>query len=665
MRRKLAATMVLLVFSAFFLAFSIPIRADSRIIIVPTEYPTIAQAVSNATDGDTVYVKPGTYRGNLTIDKAIILRGEDPQTTFIDGVAGVNVITVNHSDVVIAGFTIRCTNSPTRSPSWPLTVRFADVWLLNVQGCTITGNTLRNAGCAVWLFNCTGCFVSDNLFTGNDNGIRIEDSQNNTITGNTVMNGCRGVTLVSAANNVLRSNSMAGNTQNFGVSGGNLTACVNDVDTSNTVDDKPIYYWASRAGDTVPTDAGCVVLLNCANINVQGLQLSKNQDGVLLAATWNVTVTGNNITQTGTAITAVDSMGDTFRNNTLNGDVGLNVHGNGTKILNNTITAKTVGVSANGTYQTLAENIVVATADQANILRCMGTYTNITQNQLQGRYAYATIEGSNSLFYRNVLTDAYQVVVFSDGNTVYNNSVTGIRIINGAGNTVCSNKITDGYGLSVGGHNNQFYANHVEGNLVGVEVGGSETHVYNNTIYHNNFVNNHRQVQNLAVNRANNWDRGNEGNYWSDYQGKDADGDGIGDTPYSIATQPANRRSSQTTSTPTGQDNYPLMALYHAGTVRLTLPTLTYTLTEFTMPPSTATPTQTPTTSPTPTQTPPTTCTPKMLSPTPIVIPPEKEPTPVFPTVAIYAIASAAAAGSIVSVFTVSRWRKKRATRSR
>jgi len=42
------------------------------------------------------------------------------------------------------------------------------------------------------------------------------------------------------------------------------------------------------------------------------------------------------------------------------------------------------------------------------------------------------------------------------------------------------------------------------------------------------------------------WDNGvDQGNYWSNYEGEDADGNGVGDTPYIIDEE--------------NQDNYPLM----------------------------------------------------------------------------------------------------------
>jgi hypothetical protein len=56
----------------------------------------------------------------------------------------------------------------------------------------------------------------------------------------------------------------------------------------------------------------------------------------------------------------------------------------------------------------------------------------------------------------------------------------------------------------------------------------------NNLIYNNIFIGN---IFGNAVDDSSNinyWDNGTIGNYWADYEGFDNDGDGIGDTPYSI-----------------------------------------------------------------------------------------------------------------------------------
>jgi hypothetical protein len=54
----------------------------------------------------------------------------------------------------------------------------------------------------------------------------------------------------------------------------------------------------------------------------------------------------------------------------------------------------------------------------------------------------------------------------------------------------------------------------------------------NNSVYLNNFWKN----DNDAVDEnKNNWDNGEEGNYWDKYRGIDNNGDGIGDTPYTIS----------------------------------------------------------------------------------------------------------------------------------
>ena len=77
----------------------------------------------------------------------------------------------------------------------------------------------------------------------------------------------------------------------------------------------------------------------------------------------------------------------------------------------------------------------------------------------------------------------------------------------------------------------------------------------NNSIYHNNLINNAQQAVDDSEN-GNKWDNGYPfgGNYWSDYTGSDlysgpdqniSGSDGIGDTNYSIDSNSI--------------DNYPLM----------------------------------------------------------------------------------------------------------
>jgi hypothetical protein len=56
----------------------------------------------------------------------------------------------------------------------------------------------------------------------------------------------------------------------------------------------------------------------------------------------------------------------------------------------------------------------------------------------------------------------------------------------------------------------------------------------NNTFCHNNFLENTKNVYLYVPGYSNFWDNGTEGNYWSDYQGTDANQDGVGDTSYVI-----------------------------------------------------------------------------------------------------------------------------------
>jgi len=101
---------------------------------------------------------------------------------------------------------------------------------------------------------------------------------------------------------------------------------------------------------------------------------------------------------------------------------------------------------------------------------------------------------------------------------VYDNEGTGVYIFAFRGDTK-DNIITNCnlYNNNYGIRTNDYYGS-----------------IYDNLIYHNNFVDN---TQNANDKYANTWDDGypSGGNYWDDYTGEDNDGDGIGDTPYHVA----------------------------------------------------------------------------------------------------------------------------------
>jgi parallel beta-helix repeat protein len=121
------------------------------------------------------------------------------------------------------------------------------------------------------------------------------------------------------------------------------------------------------------------------------------------------------------------------------------------------------------------------------------------------------------------------------GNNITNNGYGGI-VLNAASNSnsMSGNNITNnGYGGIVlhSSSNNRIDGNNIASNNRGILLDPSSEFYYcsNNTIYHNNLINNTIQVDDLTLEHATFWDNGCEGNYWSNYNGTDLDNDGVGD----------------------------------------------------------------------------------------------------------------------------------------
>lgn len=179
-----------------------------------------------------------------------------------------------------------------------------------------------------------------------------------------------------------------------------------------------------------------------------------------------------------------------------------------------------------------------------------GIFNNILrENKVYGIYLMRSSGNSvlNNISEKNRL---YGIRIYSSsGNAVSGNNVAGsdrgIVLENASKNTISNNRIeaNDGVGIDLlRSTANTLVANRVESTLE-IGINASEDS-FDNLIYHNNLISNGRNAQDMGRNR---WDDGRAGNFWDDYDGLDADGNGIGDAPYMIPGG-------------SSEDRYPLMA---------------------------------------------------------------------------------------------------------
>ena len=168
--------------------------------------------------------------------------------------------------------------------------------------------------------------IHENNVSNNRCGFHLCASSNNTISGNQIEHNTEdGIFFETSSLNVLRNNTIAGSNYNLKIWGETFSDCVNDVDGSNTVDGKRIYYWINKQDMTVPLDAGFVAVINCTSITVQNLSLTKNWHGVLLLSTTNSTITRNNVTNNMFGIWVIMSSNNNITSNNI-AENGCGIH---------------------------------------------------------------------------------------------------------------------------------------------------------------------------------------------------------------------------------------------------------------------------------------------------------------------------------------------------
>ena len=227
-------TPLLVVMVTFVFAIQ-PAISESTTITVPDDYPSIQEAINNASEGDIIFVKQGIYYENVVVNKTISLIGESRNTTVIDGKTEGIVVYMNASNVVLNNFTVKNSggaggslpgagillfhsNDTTISENLIVDNSGAGVYLIASSNCTISHNLIVHNGfssayqvAGIYLHESCGSKICENYLESNGYGIYLHESNRNDIKENQGMNNGHSIYLTYSINNHVENNSALNN----------------------------------------------------------------------------------------------------------------------------------------------------------------------------------------------------------------------------------------------------------------------------------------------------------------------------------------------------------------------------------------------------------------------------------------------------------------------
>ena len=380
---------------------------------------------------------------------------------------------------------------------------------------------------------------STTIIDGNGTDIVVDVRANDTvISGFTIQNSgsyepASGIRLYRCFNSSVSNNNANNNHKAI-----YLFVCVNCFVNGNTASN-------SGVGIRLDRSSNCYIFDNNANINGHGIFIDSSS---------NITLRKNNMTGNSYNFGVQGSflqehIHDIDVSNTVNGKpiiywinqtdkpvpanagyVGI-VNSTSIVVENLTLTRNVDGVlfahTTNSSIQEVATNNNFHGILLDDSRNCFVHDNNVTDN----KYGIGLRRScSCCVFGNNVSSNDYGIELWFSGSSVYDNNINNNSV---------------GLGLS-GSAGCSVYNNTATNNKFGVKI----EHSSNDTIYHNNFINNTSQV--YTEYSMNVWDDGypSGGNYWSDYEERypnatEIDYSGIWDTPYVIDEN--------------NQDNYPIV----------------------------------------------------------------------------------------------------------
>jgi len=276
MRKSFTLLLILVFLVASSIATLLPAKAEPKTIVVPDDYPTIQAAVDNASAGDTVFVKEGTYYVySIGIAKPINLVGEDRDQTIINGGRDQNndypipwdlaALTVYASNTAISGFTFtNCFHA------------ISCGFHLSLSSVEITGNNFvgNNRGIDFSrgkYLDGIDFTISDNTFANNVEALYYDGIESE-ISGNVISGNLYGIFMFRAKNVIVRDNRLVNNSFALALQG-----------TSNIEVYRNIIARSTRFSRSLVNQYSCgIEFRHCNNSIVHDNSIEENSVGIYL-----------------------------------------------------------------------------------------------------------------------------------------------------------------------------------------------------------------------------------------------------------------------------------------------------------------------------------------------------------------------------------------------
>jgi parallel beta-helix repeat protein len=273
-------------------------------------------------------------------------------------------------------------------------------------------------------------YIGNNICNfNNGTGIHIGCSKLNTIENNHCSsNNGTSIDLINSVSTTVSNNKM--------FSGGLYVGDFNlefwnthTIDTSNTVNGKPVYYWKNRTEGIIPADAGQIILANCTNVCIKDQSITNCRLPIKIGFSSYNNISHNTIINNSMGIFSYSSKFNIFNNNTFISNYWYGIF----------LRSSSSNTLQSNTFKSSNYHGIAIHDSKSNII----INNNISTNKVHGIFMHY----SNSHIILN--------------NNIFANNRTGIKINNSNKNIVYHNNFINNKVQSIekGDSRNNFWDN--------------------------------------------------------------------------------------------------------------------------------------------------------------------------------------------------------------